>query len=408
MSECTLCNKDNEEVLQAKIKDITICSSCSGKLYKHFLKKEHEYKRENPEFTIDFPFEICNKLDQYVVSQDLAKEKLAVAVYNHYVRLDDEEQLDKSNMLTFGPTGTGKTHLAKTIAKILDVPFVIADATTVTEAGYVGEDVENIILKLFRESGEDIEKTERGIIYIDEIDKIGVRGGNASITRDVSGEGVQQALLKIIEGTDCNIPAGGGRKHPQQSYVKIDTTNILFICGGAFVGLDEVIKNRLTKDSDIGSMGFSSGGFELEPVDPLDEVDNIYALAEPEDFHEFGLIPEFIGRLPVFTPLNDLNVEDLMKIMTEPKNNVISQFEKIFTANNINLKVSEGALKAIAKKAMDKKTGARGLRSILESVFHSIILNIHEYTNVETITVNKLTVTKGNKPTFKYREQKAG
>ena len=411
---CDLCNEGGSDVNVAQVSSepsVVVCEVCAKKINNYFIKKRMKSGGEPisdlPDTNDLFPYEISEKLGKFIVGQEVAKEKLSVAVYNHYLRIQDTEEgeeMDKSNILAFGPTGTGKTLLAKTLAKILDEPFVVADATTVTEAGYVGEDVENIVLKLLREAGGDVEKAERGIIYIDEIDKIGSKNGSTSITRDVSGEGVQQALLKIIEGTECNVPEGGGRKHPSQNYITIDTSKILFICGGAFVGLDDIIKKRLTDKcaSSDPQLGFGAEMSKISEVDPLKGIDNIYEHAEPSDMYKFGLIPEFIGRLPVFCPLKELTRDDLMRIITEPSNNILAQFEKIFTKSNIEMKVSQTAMEAIADEAILKKTGARGLRSIFERVFHNIIYNIHEYVNADSITITKNTVLKGAKPRIKY------
>jgi len=409
--KCDLCGDGGVGVNVAQVSvnpSVVICEVCASKIHNHFVNKRVGSPEETAPVVESvnelLPYEIAGKLSEYVIGQDIAKEKLAVAVYNHYLRTQDGDgEMDKSNVLTFGPTGTGKTLLAKTLAKILDVPFVVADATTVTEAGYVGEDVENIVLKLLREADGDVSKAERGIIYIDEIDKIGSKNGNTSITRDVSGEGVQQALLKIIEGTDCNVPDGGGRKHPTQGYIKVDTSKILFICGGAFVGLDKIIKKRIKSESKQGEqkIGFGSACSSGDDVDPFEGIDNIYEHAEPSDMYKFGLIPEFIGRLPVFCPLKDLSRDELLRIIAEPTNNILSQFEKIFEKSDIEMKVSETAMGAIVDEAISKKTGARGLRSIFERVFHDIIFNIHEYKGAESITITKNTVTKGTKPRIK-------
>ena len=412
--KCDLCNEDDSSVNIAQVStdpSVVICEVCARKINNYFIEKRIKEKggiiSDLPDTEDLFPYEISEKLSNYIIGQEIAKEKLSVAVYNHYLRIqdvEDGEEMDKSNILAFGPTGTGKTLLAKTLAKILDVPFVVADATTVTEAGYVGEDVENIVLKLLREADGDVEKAERGIIYIDEIDKIGSKNGSTSITRDVSGEGVQQALHKIIEGTECNVPEGGGRKHPNQNYITIDTSKILFICGGAFVGLDKIIEKRLTDKCETANtrLGFGAEMTRAGSVDPLKGIDNIYEYAEPADMYKFGLIPEFIGRLPVFCPLKELTRDDLIRIITEPSNNILTQFEKIFTKSNIDMKISPSAMEAIADEAILKKTGARGLRSIFERVFHNIIYNIHEYVNADSITITKNTVMKGAKPRIKY------
>ena len=347
------------------------------------------------------PQEIKKKLDEYVVGQDNAKMALSVAVYNHYKRIyfsDDDVEITKSNVLLLGPTGVGKTYLAQTLAKLLDVPFAIADATTLTEAGYVGEDVENILLRLIQAADYDIFKAERGIIYIDEIDKISRKSENQSITRDVSGEGVQQALLKILEGTVASVPPKGGRKHPQQEAININTSNILFICGGAFDGLEKIVQRRTAS----GSLGF---GGEVHGKKELDQIDWMKDVT-PHDLVKYGLIPELVGRIPVITALNALDEEALVRILREPKNSLLNQYKKLFDLDKVDLEFTEDALTAVAKKTLERKTGARGLRSILEDILMPLMYQVPSDYTIEKVVVTKETVEDGAAPQITYNRER--
>jgi len=392
---CSFCSKSQGEVRKLIAgPNVYICDECI-EICTDIIAEERDLEERSDLQEVPKPAEIKDFLDQYVVGQHDAKKKLAVAVYNHYKRCDaldrpgDDVEISKSNILLIGPTGTGKTLLAQTLARFLQVPFTIADATTLTEAGYVGEDVENIVLKLFQASGYDKEKTERGIIYIDEIDKIARKDENPSITRDVSGEGVQQALLKILEGVQANVPPQGGRKHPHQEFFQIDTTNVLFIVGGAFVGLEKIIEQRLGKQA----LGFTANVQKELPDD-----EEMIAKAQPGDMIRYGLIPEFVGRLPVVGQLTSLSTEDLVTILTEPKNALVKQYQKMFDLEGVNLTFTEDSLAAIAEAAIDRGIGARGLRAIMEDFMLEIMYRLPSETNIEECVVTRKVVEQREDP----------
>ncbi|MDN5360639.1 MAG: ATP-dependent Clp protease ATP-binding subunit ClpX [Thermotogaceae bacterium] len=382
---CSFCGRPESQVQRLLAgPNVYICNECI-ELYHDTLSEDQAIHFRDIKEDLPTPLELKRELDKYVIGQELTKKAVAVSVYNHYKRImlgkSEGIELEKSNIMMIGPTGCGKTLIAKTLAKALDVPFAIVDATPITEAGYVGEDVENVLLKLIRAANFDIERAEKGIIYLDEVDKIGKKGPNVSITRDVSGEGVQQALLKILEGVEANVPPKGGRKHPYQDFIKIDTTNILFMAGGAFDGLEEIIRHRI----ESSAMGFGS---KIESKNNK-RIGEILSHANPEDLIQFGLIPEFIGRFPVFTTLNDLDEKALIDIMLEPKNSVVKQYQKLLEMDNIIIEYEREALEAIAKKAMDRGTGARALKSVFEEVMIDIMFEAPSLENVERIVITK-------------------